>query len=101
MNGKPHPYEMGCHGIGVTRIIAAAVETLSSDTDIRWPYALAPYSICIIPPKKNSKEEANGQKFLEIIYNKLKSEVSGLADEIIVDDRTKFTIGRRLVEVKR
>lgn len=91
---------MGCHGVGITRIIAAAVETLSSDTEIRWPFAFAPYSVCIIPPKKNSKEEAVGGKYLETMYQQL-SGIKELDDSIIVDDRTKFTIGRRLNEAKR
>ena len=42
---------MGCYGIGVTRLLATAVEVLSLDDEIRWPRVLAPYQICIIPQK--------------------------------------------------
>ena len=44
---------MGCYGIGITRLIAAAVEVLSTDLEIRWPPPLAPYTVCIITPKVN------------------------------------------------
>ncbi len=42
---------MGCYGIGLTRLIAAAVEVLSKDQDLRWPEYLAPHQICIISQK--------------------------------------------------
>ncbi len=44
------PMIMGCYGIGVTRLLASAIEVLStSDNHLRWPTVLAPYQICIIP----------------------------------------------------
>ena len=43
--------EMGCYGLGVSRILAAAIEVLSSDHEVRWPRVIAPYQVCIIPPK--------------------------------------------------
>jgi prolyl-tRNA synthetase len=43
--------EMGCYGLGVTRILAAVVEVLSEGNRIRWPKLMAPYQICIIPQK--------------------------------------------------
>lgn len=52
-SGKPTPLIMGCYGIGITRLISASIEYLSSETEIRWPFLLAPYKICIIPPKVN------------------------------------------------
>jgi prolyl-tRNA synthetase len=50
-NGKPTPLVMGCYGIGVTRLIAACLECLSTENEIRWPFVLAPYKVCILPPK--------------------------------------------------
>lgn len=44
---------MGCYGIGVSRILAASVEVLSTETEIRWPESIAPYSVCVIAPKVN------------------------------------------------
>ena len=42
---------MGCYGIGVSRILAASVEVLSRNNEIRWPKAIAPYSVCVVAPK--------------------------------------------------
>lgn len=49
--GKPIALQMGCYGLGMSRILAASIEVLSSDNEIRWPYVLAPFKAIIIPPK--------------------------------------------------
>jgi prolyl-tRNA synthetase len=49
--GKSEFLQMGCYGLGMTRILAAGVEVLSLPDEIRWPTALAPFTVCIIPPK--------------------------------------------------
>ena len=43
--------QMGSYGLGMTRILGAAVESLSVSDGLRWPLAFAPYIVCIIPPK--------------------------------------------------
>jgi prolyl-tRNA synthetase len=50
-NGKPEVLQMGSYGLGLSRILAAAVEVLSSEQEIRWPPSLAPYNVIILPPK--------------------------------------------------
>lgn len=42
---------MGSYGLGLSRILAAAIEVLSSEIEIRWPDVLAPYNVVILPPK--------------------------------------------------
>lgn len=42
---------MGSYGLGLTRIIGAALEVLSSDDRLRWPHVFVPYSVVVIPPK--------------------------------------------------
>lgn len=54
-NGKPELLYMGSYGLGLTRILAASVEVLSSETEIRWPDVLAPYNVVILPPKVSFK----------------------------------------------
>uniref|UniRef100_A0A8D0FGM8 Probable proline--tRNA ligase, mitochondrial n=1 Tax=Strix occidentalis caurina TaxID=311401 RepID=A0A8D0FGM8_STROC len=54
---KPQLAEMGCYGLGITRILAASIEVLSTEDSIRWPSLIAPYQLCFIPPKRGSKEE--------------------------------------------
>jgi prolyl-tRNA synthetase len=48
-SGKPQLMEMGCYGIGVTRIVGAAIEQNHDDRGIVWPDALAPFSVVVCP----------------------------------------------------
>lgn len=98
--GKPVPLQMGCYGIGVTRLVAACVELLSLENEIRWPVALAPYKVCIISPKSGSKEESEVKHSSQEIYDLLESSCGALSGEIVVDDRETLTIGKRMKEVK-
>ncbi|CAF0788299.1 unnamed protein product [Adineta ricciae] len=91
------PLIMGCYGIGLTRLMAAAVEILTprGSSDIRWPRRIVPYQVAILPPKKGSPEEANGNKqtlgrLLQLDNN-----------EWFVDDRTELTIGYRLKDCQK
>ncbi|XP_017058070.1 probable proline--tRNA ligase, mitochondrial isoform X2 [Drosophila ficusphila] len=98
-SGKPQPLVMGCFGIGVTRVIAAALEVLSSEQELRWPRLLAPYDVCLIGPKQGSKE----QPAAEVIENELLLKVGECCghQELLHDDRKDLTIGKRLLEAKR
>ena len=48
-NGKPQLIQMGCYGIGVTRILGAAIEQNFDDKGIIWPTALAPFEVVLCP----------------------------------------------------
>jgi hypothetical protein len=48
-NGKPQPFEMGCYGIGVTRILGAAIEQNHDERGMIWPAAMAPFAAVICP----------------------------------------------------
>lgn len=48
---QPSPMQMGCHGIGISRIIGAVAEHLADKTGLNWPVAIAPYSCVIIAGK--------------------------------------------------
>ncbi|NXD21058.1 SYPM protein, partial [Spelaeornis formosus] len=97
---KPQLTEMGCYGLGVTRILAASIEVLSTEDSIRWPSLIAPYQLCFIPPKRGSKEE-EGAALLERLYDDLTEALPQLADDSVLDDRTQLTIGKRLKDAKR
>uniref|UniRef100_A0A182P933 Probable proline--tRNA ligase, mitochondrial n=1 Tax=Anopheles epiroticus TaxID=199890 RepID=A0A182P933_9DIPT len=99
-NGKPAPLQMGCYGIGVTRLLAASIEVLSSEKEIRWPAALAPYRVCLITPKAGSKEETQAVPWIGKLYNDLQT-VPNCTGEVIVDDRTQLTIGKRLLDARK
>nr|CAD7257633.1 unnamed protein product [Timema shepardi] len=98
-DGKPSPVQMGCYGIGLTRTLAAAVESLSLPDELRWPLAFAPFSVCIIPPKDGSKESSVSH-LSENLYESLHSSTP-FEDDVLVDDRSQWTIGRRLFEAKK
>ncbi|NXU51670.1 SYPM protein, partial [Turnix velox] len=94
---KPQLAEMGCYGLGVTRILAASIEVLSMEDGIRWPSLIAPYQLCFIPPKRGSKEEKEGATaLLEQLYDQLVQALPLLAEDSLLDDRTQLTIGKRL-----
>lgn len=100
-NGKPSPLIMGCYGIGVTRLVAAGLEVLSLENELRWPFRLAPYKVCIIPPKSGSKEETvKVKEMLETLTQQLMS-MGEMNKDLIVDDRTNLTIGKRLLEARK
>ncbi|KAL6257409.1 hypothetical protein P5V15_010981 [Pogonomyrmex californicus] len=89
---KLKPMVMGCFGLGLSRIMTLALEILSVNNEIRWPIKLAPYTVCIIPPKAGSKEESTS------IYVEHLFEILRKRDiDAILDDRTHHTIGKRLL----
>ncbi|XP_075222875.1 prolyl-tRNA synthetase 2-like protein, mitochondrial [Lycorma delicatula] len=90
---------MGSYGLGLTRILAAAVEVLSTENEIRWPTELAPYSVLIITPKEGSNEALVTNDLFKYLLNSLQS-IDSLANDILWDDRNHLTIGRRLNEAR-
>ncbi|WP_131112024.1 proline--tRNA ligase [Sulfuricystis thermophila] len=79
--GKPQLMEMGCYGIGVTRLAGAAIEQNHDEKGIIWPDAIAPFTV-VICPVGWSKSDAVRQAALDL-YEKLI--VSGI--DVILDDR--------------
>ncbi|XP_036825231.1 probable proline--tRNA ligase, mitochondrial [Oncorhynchus mykiss] len=97
---KPAVTEMGCFGLGVTRILAAAIEVMSTEEAIRWPALLAPYQVCVLPPKRGSKvDEVAG--LAEELALSLGEALPRLRGEVVLDDRTQMTIGKRLKDASR
>lgn len=80
-NGKPFPMIMGCYGIGVSRIIAAAIEQNNDENGIIWPEGMAPFQVHIIPMNYHRSE--NIKSFSDDIYQKLQK----LGIETMLDDR--------------
>ncbi|KAM8709195.1 hypothetical protein ACLKA7_016067 [Drosophila subpalustris] len=98
-SGKPETLVMGCFGIGITRVIAAALEVLSTEQELRWPKLLAPYDVCLIGPKQGSKE----QSVVESLENDLLQQLTQICgtEELLHDERKELTIGKRLLDAKR
>ena len=81
-NSDIHP-EMGCYGIGASRIVAAAIEQNHDEKGIIWPKALAPFEVALVEVNPKKKEEISNQ--CSDIYNLLKENDI----EVLWDDREK------------
>nr|XP_009858012.1 probable proline--tRNA ligase, mitochondrial [Ciona intestinalis] len=91
-DSKPVPCEMGCYGLGVTRILAACLEVLSTESGMRWPHKIAPYKVCLVLPKTGSKEFENGTAAVNNVFDKLQN-YPLLKNDVIIDDTPKRSIG--------
>jgi prolyl-tRNA synthetase len=79
--GKPAPLQMGCYGIGVTRILGAAIEQNFDDKGIVWPDSIAPFEVVLCPMGMDRSELVKEQT--EKLYDQLVA--AGV--DVIVDDR--------------
>ena len=79
--GKSQLFEMGCYGIGVSRIVAAAIEQNYDDKGIIFPAALAPFTVAIVPIGYHKSERVRQQA--DSLYQALQ----GLGVEVLLDDR--------------
>ncbi len=82
--GKPTTLTMGCYGIGVSRVVAAAIEQNHDERGIRWPAALAPFQVALVPMKY---ENAAVKEATDGLYAELKA--AGF--DVLLDDRDKKT----------
>lgn len=80
-NGKPQVLEMGCYGIGVSRVAGAAIEQCHDDKGIIWPDQIAPFEV-VICPMNYAKSEA-----VREAADKLYAELKDLGADVILDDR--------------
>ncbi|WP_295752969.1 proline--tRNA ligase [Undibacterium sp.] len=80
-NGKPQFLQMGCYGIGVTRILGAAIEQNFDDKGIIWPTAIAPFEVVLCPMGMEKSEAVKEQ--VESLYAALLA--AGV--DVILDDR--------------
>ena len=80
-SGKPKPLLMGCYGIGVSRIVAAAIEQGHDERGIIFPSSIAPFEVIITPIGYDKSEEV--KKVTDSIYNQLLE----LGCDVILDDR--------------
>src|SRR5690606_17772693 len=79
-SGKPIHLHMGCYGIGVSRIVAAAIEQHNDNKGIIWPEPMAPFQVAIIPVKYDHEQT---KKVSDELYEALKAK--GI--EVLLDDR--------------
>lgn len=79
------PYQMGCHGIGVSRMIGAVADTLADEKGLNWPRVMAPFEAVVVPSKGLENEALE-------VYDVLsaRNKISNIPDlDIILDDRAQ------------
>lgn len=79
--GQPVPMQMGCYGIGVTRILGAAIEQNFDDKGIVWPDAIAPFELVLCPMGYDRSELVKAET------DRLYAELQAAGIDVIVDDR--------------
>lgn len=80
-NGKNAILEMGCYGIGVSRVVAAAIEQNHDDNGIIWPEAIAPFQVAIVPMNMHKSER------VKEAAEKLYADLTAQGIEVLFDDR--------------
>ncbi|WP_409075266.1 proline--tRNA ligase [Pantoea sp. C3] len=80
-DGRNQVLTMGCYGIGITRVVAAAIEQNHDERGITWPAALAPFEVAILP--MNMQKSFRVKEVAEELYNQLRAK--GI--DVILDDR--------------
>ncbi len=80
-NGKSVIMSMGCYGIGISRIVAAAIEQNNDDNGILWPDSLAPFQIALLPMNMHKSERVRDA--VETLYTQLQD--AGF--DVLLDDR--------------
>jgi prolyl-tRNA synthetase len=78
--GRERPLEMGCYGIGISRLVAAAVEQNHDDNGIIWPMAIAPFHVLVLPI--NTQDER-----IRRVALKLYEELTERQIDVLLDDR--------------
>ena len=80
-DGKPKPFEMGCYGIGITRLPAAAIEQNHDAKGIIWPDALAPFTVVICPIGMDRSAE------VKTAAEQLYADLMAAGVDVILDNR--------------
>jgi prolyl-tRNA synthetase len=79
--GKQQPFEMGCYGIGVTRIVGAAIEQNHDERGIAWPEPMAPFQVALVPVGYHRSAAVREAA------DRLHDELTGAGTEVLMDDR--------------
>ena len=81
VNGKPQPFAMGCYGIGITRILGAAIEQNYDARGIIWPESIAPFEVVLCPMGYDRSEAVRTEA------DRLYASLIAAGVDVILDDR--------------
>ena len=92
--GKEQAMTMGCYGIGVSRIVAAAIEQNHDDNGIIWPAAIAPFQIALVPINMHKSDRV--KQTCESLY----SELTEAGFDVLFMDEQKARLGSMLADIE-
>ena len=87
-SGPLQPFHMGCYGIGVSRVAAAAIEQGHDESGMIWPLAIAPHSVLIVQMKV-------GDEVQDAMAARLHDELAAAGVDVLLDDRKKVSPGAK------
>ena len=93
-NGKAQIMYMGCYGMGVSRLVAAAIEQNHDDNGMIWPTVIAPFQVIVIPI--NGHKSPSVASTATDIYDKLRA----LGFEVLLDDREGVRPGAKFADAE-
>ena len=79
-DGTEQPYQMGCYGIGLTRIVAAAAEQFNDEGGLRWPKAIAPFDVVVVPTNMDQPAVVEAAE-------RLYADMAEIGLDAVIDDR--------------
>ncbi|MEZ5529749.1 MAG: proline--tRNA ligase [Porticoccaceae bacterium] len=92
--GREQVMIMGCYGIGVSRVVAAAIEQNHDDKGIIWPEALAPFQVALVPINMNKSEQVRET------CEKLYAELTTAGIDVLFMDEEKARLGVMLADIE-
>ena len=93
-NGKDQVVTMGCYGIGITRVVASAIEQNYDDNGIKWPAALAPFQVAIAPINYHKSEK------VAAVCDELYQQLTAAGVEVLLMDAEKARLGGILADIE-
>lgn len=93
-NGRDTPMVMGCYGIGITRIVASAIEQNHDKNGIIWPESIAPFQLAIVPINKHKSPE------VEALCENIHTELSAAGIDVLYMNENKARLGVMLADVE-
>ncbi|MFP6793398.1 MAG: proline--tRNA ligase [Pseudomonadales bacterium] len=93
-SGKAVVMQMGCYGMGVTRLVGAIIEQNHDESGIIWPESIAPFSVIVIPINAHKSEQVRATA--ESLY----AELTGKGVEVLLDDREDVRPGAKFADAE-
>ncbi|KAG0198494.1 hypothetical protein BGX28_008048 [Mortierella sp. GBA30] len=91
----PEPMQMGCYGLGITRLLASIIEASHDHKGIVWPESVAPFRVVIV-----TSEDEGCVSAAENVYDVVNKALNGRSAEVIIDDRTETTLGFKMKDAE-